>query len=102
MDNNLSEKKMPDIEMTGLRSDTDSSTTTLLDHGESDDRANTGDVEKDSATVSSAPTLVQANRVTLIFWMVLNTVATVAIVSGVLLGTLRSECVQRGTETRRK
>lgn len=82
MDNNDSEKKRQDIEMTGLRSDTDSSTTTLLDHMESDERANTRDVEKDSATVSSAPTLVQTNRVTLTLWMVLNTVATVAIVSG--------------------
>lgn len=103
MDNNIPEKKMPDIEMTGLRSDTDSSTTTLLDHMESDDRANTVDVEKDSATESSAPTPVQTNRVTLIFWMVLNTVATVAIVSGVFLARCdRNVCRQRGTETLRK
>ena len=79
--------------MTGLKSDTDSSTTTLLDHMESDDRANSVDVEKESATVSSAPSLVQTNRVTLIFWMVMNTVATVAIVSRVFWGTLSSECV---------
>lgn len=91
---NGSEKRTQDVEMTGLKSDSESSTTTLLDNMESDDRTNTVDVEKNSATVSSAPMLVQTNRVTLTLWMVLNTVATVAIVSvGFIWSTLLSECV---------
>lgn len=92
MNTKESEKRTQDVEMTGLRSETDSSTTTLLDHMESDDRANMVDVEKDSAAVSSAPSLVQTNRVTLTLWMVLNTVATVAIVSGVLFHVVIGMC----------
>ena len=82
MSTNEAEKRTQEIEMTGLRSDTDSSTTTtLLDHMESDERARITDEEKDAATVSSAPTPIPTNRVTLTLWMVVNTVATVAIVS---------------------
>ena len=82
MDANEAEKRTRDIEMTALRSDTDSSTTTLLDHMESDDRAKIADPEKDAAAVSSAPSPIKTNRVTLTLWMLLNTLATVAIVSG--------------------
>jgi hypothetical protein len=70
------------VGMPEFRSETDSSTSTLLDHMESYDKANGVDVEKDAATLSSAPTTVQTNRVTLTIWMVVNTLATVAIVSG--------------------
>ena len=108
MDANEAEKRTRDIEMTALRSDTDSSTTTLLDHMESDDRAKIADPEKDAAAVSSAPSPIKTNRVTLTLWMLLNTLATVAIVSGPVFhvfprsprfSMLQSECWQPGTET---
>ena len=99
MDSNDPEGKKHNVELMELRSDTDSSTTTLLDNMESDDRAKITDVEKDSAAVSSAPILIQTNRVTLTIWMVVNTLATVAIVSGRSSHVVIGMFPPRGTKT---
>lgn len=69
------------LEPMDVRSDTESSTSTLLDTMEPRDKLHQMDIEKDTVETSSTPATIRSNRITLTLWMVVNTLATVGIVS---------------------
>lgn len=64
------------------RSDGGSSTSTLLDNMDSEGKLNKLDIEEGPDTSSaSAQVAIRSNRARLTFWMVVNTLATIGIVS---------------------
>lgn len=72
-----------DLELMDVRSDAGSSTstTTLYDNMESDEKLRKIDVEKQGSPSVGKPKEVRTSRVQLLMWMIVNTVATIAIVS---------------------
>lgn len=64
------------------RSDGGSSTSTLLDNMESEPKMSKLDIEEGpEASTASAQAALRSNRVKMTFWMVVNTLATIGIVS---------------------
>lgn len=72
-----------DVELTDVRSDAGSSTstTTLYDTMESDEKLQKIDVEKQGSPNVGKPKEVRTSRIQLLMWMIVNTLATIAIVS---------------------
>ena len=69
-------------EMVDGRSDGESSTSTLLDNMDSEGKLNKLDIEEGSqVSGASAQVAVRSNRARMTFWMVVNTLATIGIVS---------------------
>lgn len=78
---NLLSGKDKDLELLDVRSDAESSTSTLYDNMESDEKLQKMDVEKQNTPTLSTPAAVRSNRMRLTVWMIINTLATIAIVS---------------------
>ena len=68
------------------RSDAESSTSTLYDTMEPDDKGRSADVEKDAGQKPNGQSAGRVSRTTLTVWMVVNTLATIGIVC---LGLIR-------------
>lgn len=70
-----------ELEPTDLKSDAGSSTSTLYDNMEPDEKLLKVDVEKQASPTTAAPKEIRTSRLQLLFWMIVNTIATIAIVS---------------------
>lgn len=72
-----------EVELMDVRSDAGSSTSTstLYDNMESDEKLQKIDVEKQGSPNVGKPKEVRTSRIQLLMWMIVNTLATIAIVS---------------------
>lgn len=73
-----------ELEPMDVRSDAGSSTSTLYDNMESEEKLQKIDVEQQGSPPVGKPKEVRTSRVQLMVWMIVNTLATIAIVSNAL------------------